>query len=113
MINITILINRVWFPADQSNKIAKAFTEFLKDNPPDKTIEKTLAIAVGSDEDGTLLTYGIFEIMKGMEKEALKRGTQQNLFMASKIDGLKYKVEIFLGLSEAFKILSLAAPEGA
>ena len=111
MIKITILINRVWFPAEQSSKIAKAFTEFLKDNPPDKSIEKTLAIAVGSDEDGTLLTYGIGEIMKGMEKEALKRSTQQNLFMASKIDGLKYKVEIFLDFSEAYKILGMTAPE--
>ena len=111
MIKITILINRVWFPAEQSNKIAKAFTEFLKDNPPDKSVEKTLVIAVGSDEDGTLLTYGIGEIMKGMEKEALKRSTQQNLFMATKIDGLKYKVEIFLDISEAYKILGMIAPE--
>ena len=111
MIKITILINRVWFPADQSNKIAKAFTEFLKDNPPDKSIEKTLVIAVGSDEDGTLLTYGIGEIMKGKEKEALKRSTQQNLFIASKINGLRYKIEIFLDFTEAYKILGMTAPD--
>ena len=111
MIKITILLNRMWWPADQSNKIAKAFTDFLKENPPDKSIEKTLVIAVGSDEDGTLLVYGIGEIMKGMEKEALKRSTQQNLFMASKVDGLKYKVEIFLDFTEAYKILGMTAPE--
>lgn len=46
-----------------------------------------------------------------MEKEALKRTTQQNLFMASKIDGLKYKVEIFLDFTEAYKILGLTPPE--
>lgn len=111
MIKITILVNRVWFPPDQSNKVAKAYVDFLKDNPPDKTIEKTIAIAVGSDEDGTVLTYGIGEIMKGMEKEALKRSTQQNLFMASKIHGLKYKIEIFLDFTEAYKILGMTAPE--
>ena len=91
MIKITLLVSRVWFPADQSNKIAKAYVEFLKDNPPDKSIEKTIAIAVGSDEDGTLLVYGIGEIMKGMEKEALKRSTQQNLFLALKWMGLNIK----------------------
>ena len=111
MIKITLLISRVWFPADQSSKVAKAYVDWLKDNPPDNSVDKTLAIAVGSDEDGTLLTYGIGEIMKGMEKEALKRSTQQNIFMASKVDGLKYKVEIFLDISEAYKILDMTAPE--
>ena len=46
-----------------------------------------------------------------MEKEALKRSTQQNLFIASKIDGLKYKVEIFLDFTEAYKILGMTAPK--
>jgi len=111
VIKITILVSRVWFPPDQSNKIAKAYVDFLKDTPPDKTIEKTIAIAVGSDEDGTLLVYGIGEIMKGKEKEALQRSTKQNLFMATKVDGLKYKVEVFLDFTEAYKILGMAAPE--
>ena len=111
MIKITLLISRVWFPADQSNKVAKAYVDWLKDNPPDNSVQKTLAIAVGSDEDGTLLIYGTGEIMKGMEKEALKQSTQQNIFLASKVDGLKYKVEVFLDLSEAYKILGMTAPD--
>jgi len=111
VIKITILVSRVWFPPDQSNKIAKSYIDFLKDTPPDKTIEKTLAIAVGSDDDGTLLVYGIGEIMKGKEKEALQRSTKQNLFMASKVDGLKYKVEVFLDFTEAYKILGMTAPD--
>ena len=111
MIKITIIASRVWFPPDQSNKVAKAYVDWLKDNPPDKTIEKTLVIAVGSDEDGTILTYGFGEIMKGMEKEALQRSTKQNIFMASKVDGLKYKVEVFLDFTEAYKILGMTAPE--
>ena len=111
MIKITLLISRLWFPADQSNKIAKSYVDWLKDNPPDKSIEKTIAIAVGSDDDGTLLCYGIGDIMKGKEKEALQRSTQQNIFLASKVDGLKYKVEVFLDTSEAYKILGMTAPE--
>jgi len=111
VIKITLLISRLWFPADQANKIAKAFVDWLKDNPPDKSIEKSIAIAIGSDDDGTLLSYGVGEIMKGKEKEALQRSTQQNVFLASKIDGLKYKVEIFLDFTEAYKILGMTAPE--
>jgi len=111
VIKITLLVSRVWFPPDQSSKVAKAYVDWLKDNPPDKTIEKTIVIAVGSDEDGTILTYGFGEIMKGKEKEALQRSTKQNLFMASKVDGLKYKVEIFLDFTEAYKILGMTAPD--
>ncbi len=49
--------------------------------------------------------------MKGKEKEALQRNTKQNLFMASKVDGLKYKSEILLDFKEAYKILGITAPE--
>jgi len=52
---ITILFNRVWFPPDQANKIAKSFVDWLKDNPPDKTVEKNLCIAISSDENGYIL----------------------------------------------------------
>ena len=65
---MTILLNRVWFPADQSSKIAKAFVDSLKEVPPDKTIEKSLAIFVGSEENGNVLAYGVGEIMNGKEK---------------------------------------------
>ena len=107
---ITILFNRVWFPPDQSNKIAKTFVDWLKDNPPDKTIEKNLCIAVSSDEEGYILVYGIGEIMKGKEKEALSETTRQNLYLASKIDGLRYKAEVFMDFTEAYKILGMAPP---
>jgi len=108
---ITILLNRLWFPPDQSNKVAKAYVDWLKDNPPDSTIEKTICIAVGSDENGSILTYGIGDVKKGKEKEALQNSTKQNLFMASKIEGLKYKVEVFMDFTEAYKILGMVPPE--
>ena len=108
---MTILLNRVWFPADQASKIGKAFIDSLKEFPPDNTIEKNLAIFTGSDENGTNIAYGVGEIMKGKEKEALQRNTKQNLFLASKVDGLKYKSEILLDFTESYKILGMAAPE--
>ena len=111
MLIITITINRVWFPPDQSHKIAQAYVDWLKETPPDPTIEKTLCVAIGSDENGTLLAYGIGEIKKGKEKEALMNTSKGNLFMASKIEGLKYKTEILMDFTEAYKILGMSAPE--
>lgn len=110
MLKITILFNRVWFPPDQANKIGKSFVDYLKENPPDHTIEKNLCIAISSDENGVILAYGIGEIMKGKEKEALMRNTQQNLFLASKIDGVRYKTDIFLDFKEAYKLIGMAPP---
>jgi hypothetical protein len=100
----------VWFPPDQANKIAKSYVDWLKDNPPDKTIEKTVCIAVSSSEDGDILVYGIGEIMKGKEKEALQNNTKQNLFLASKVDGLRYKTDIYMDFTEGYKILGMAPP---
>ena len=105
------MINRVWFPPDQSHKIAQAYIDWLKESPPDKTIEKTLCVAIGSDETGRLLAYGIGEIQKGKEQEALMLTSKGNLFMASKIEGLKYKSEILMDFTEAYKILGMSAPE--
>jgi hypothetical protein len=108
---MTILLNRVWFPADQSSKVAKAFVDALKDFPPDAAISKNTGIFVGSTEDGTVLAYGVDEITKGKEKEALVKTTAQNLLMASKIEGLRYKSEVLLDFKEAYKILGITAPE--
>jgi hypothetical protein len=69
-----------------------------------------LCIAITSDENGIILAYGISEVMKGKEKEALMRNTEQNLFLASKVDGLRYKTDILLDFTEAYKIINMAPP---
>jgi len=108
---LTLLLTRNWFPGAQSSKIAKRYVDWLKDNPPDNTIDKNLFIGVTSDESGNVLVYGVSEIMKGKEKEALQNVTKQNLFMASGVEGFKYKSEILLDFAEAYKILGMTAPE--
>ena len=108
---MTLIITRNWFPPDQSSKVAKRYVDWLKDNPPDNTLSKLLCIAVTSHEDGNVLVYGVSNIMEGKEKEVLQQITQQNLFMADGIDGFKYKSEIVLDFTEAYKILGMTAPE--
>ena len=102
---------RNWFPPAQADKIAKKFMDWLKDNPPDSSIDKNLGIGVTSDENGIILAVSLSVIMKGKEKEALELATKQNLFMAEGNVGFKYKSEIILDYPEAYKILGLTAPE--
>ena len=111
MIGLTLLLTRNWFPGNQSSKIAKRYVDWLKDNPPDPTVDKTLCILVTSHEDGNVLVYGVGQIGKGKEREALENATKQNLFMAAGIEGFKYKSEVVLDFTEAYKILGMTAPE--
>lgn len=108
---ITILFSRNWFPADQSNKVAKRYVDWLKDNPPDKTIETNIRIGLLSNEDGNVLAVSMADVMKGKEKEALQYVTKQSLFMAAGIEEFKYKSEIILDFKEGYKILNMTAPE--
>ena len=111
MVVITLLITRTYFPPDQGSKVGEKYIDWLKDNPPDKTVEKTLCIAVLSTEDGNITTLGIGEIGKGKEKEALAEATKQSLFLAREVEGFKYKIEVVLSFTEAYKIIGMTAPD--
>ena len=108
---MVLMFNQIMFPPQESNKVAKRYVEWMKDHPPDPSIEKTLCIGVRSTEDGNILAIGISETAKGKVQEALKLGTQQNLFLAAGVPGLKYKVDVMLDISEAYKLLGMTAPE--
>ena len=108
---MAILITRIWFPPNQSSKVAKRYVEWLKDNPPQPDVDKSLAIAVTTADTGEVMVYGIGQIGKGKEKEALINVTKQNLFMSAGIDNFRYKSEVTLDFTEAYKILGMSAPE--
>jgi len=108
---ITLIFTRSYFPPKQGSLVGEKYIDWLKNNPPDKSIEKTICIGVKSTEEGDTFVIGIGQIMKGKEKEALERITQQNLFMATEVEGFKAKSEIILDFTEAYKIIGMTAPE--
>lgn len=105
------MLNQVIFPPQESDKVAKSYVDWLKENPPDPSIEKTICIGIRSTEDGNIIAIGIGEIMKGKTQEALQNTTKGNLFMAARVPGLKYKSDVMLDFREAYKILGMTAPE--
>ena len=108
---MVLSFNKVMFPPDQSHKVAEAWSQWMKDNPPDPSLEKTICVGATSTEDGMVLAIGIGDIAKGKTKEALAHTTAQNLFMAGKVKGLRYKTDIILDISEAYKLLNMTAPD--
>ncbi|MFW9867597.1 MAG: hypothetical protein ACFFEN_15995 [Candidatus Thorarchaeota archaeon] len=111
MVVITLILTRTYFPTKLAAKVGKKYIEWLKDNPPDNTIEKNICIGVSSTEDGDTFVIGVGRIMKGKEQEALERITKQTVFMASEVEGLRAKNEIILDFTEAYKIIGMDAPE--
>ena len=108
---MVLMLNQVWFPPEQSDKVATRYIEWMKENPPDPTVEKTLCIGVRSTEDGHVLAIGIGDITKGKEKESLINATKGNLFLAAKIPGIRYETDLMLDFSEAYKVLGMTAPD--
>ena len=108
---MVLMINQVTFPPEESHKVGEAYAQWLKDNPPPVDIEKHLCIAVSSTENGDVLCIGVAEVKKGKVKEDLMYNTKQNLFLASKIKGLKYKTTPMMSYQEAYKVLGMSAPE--
>ena len=111
MVIITLLYNRVFYPPDQGSKVGKKYIEWMKDNPPDNAVDKNLCIATLSTEDGNIMNIGIGKIGKGKEKEALAEATRQDLFLAKEVEGLKFKVDIVLDFTEAYRIIGMDAPD--
>lgn len=100
-----------YYPPNQGAKVGKKFIEWLKDNPPDPSIDKNLCIGVKSTESGDIMVIGIGQVGKGKEKEALERASRQDFFLANEVEGFKYKIELILDYTEAYKIINMAAPD--
>ncbi len=111
MVIITLIFTRAYYPPNQGNKVGKKFIEWLKDNPPEPSIDKSLCIGVTSTEAGDIMVIGIGQVGNGKEKEAMERAARQNMFLANEIEGFKYKTELIMDYTEAYKIINMTAPE--
>jgi hypothetical protein len=93
----------------------KVIKKRIKNNPSSKDGNELLLHGWKNHkkftEDGNILAIGIADVAKGKVQESLKLGTEQNLFLAAGVPGLKYKIDVMLNYTEAYKILGMTAPE--
>jgi hypothetical protein len=106
-----LLYTRMTYPPNQGAKVGQKYIEWLKDNPPDPSIDKTLCIGVASTETGDIMAIGIGQVTKGKENEAMTRTARQNFWLANEVEGLKYKAELIMDYTEAYKIINMTAPD--
>ena len=108
---MVLILNEVSFPPDQAHKVGEVFIEWVKNHPPDPSIEKNICIAVYNNANGDVMVLGVGDVAKGKVKEDLIQITEQNLFMAQKIPGLKYNIRPVLSYQEAYKVIGMTAPD--
>ena len=108
---MVLILNEVSFPPDQAHKVGEVFTEWVKNHPPDPSIEKNICIAVYNNANGDVMVLGVGDVAKGKVKEDLIQITEQNLFMAQKIPGLKYNIRPVLSYQEAYRVIGMTAPD--
>ncbi|MFW9822676.1 MAG: hypothetical protein ACFFE4_07070 [Candidatus Thorarchaeota archaeon] len=106
-----MILTRAVYPLKMGPKAGKKYVDWVKDNPLDNSISKTLSIGVGSTEDGDIMVVGISQIMPGKEKDALELAAKQNVFLSTEVEGLKIKSEVIWELAEAYKIIGMTGPD--
>ena len=106
---MVLIITTAWYPPGKANEAGKKFLEVFKKYPPDPSIDKTITLAVKMTKED-IKVIGISEVVKGKYEEALARITKSNQEYTS-IEGFRYKMETFMDISEAMKIIGMKAPE--
>ncbi|MFX0081209.1 MAG: hypothetical protein ACFE94_05595 [Candidatus Hodarchaeota archaeon] len=100
---------KTWFPPHKAEEVAGVYTEELKNYPPDRSLGKSLATAIRSDENG-LVSIEIFEAKEGKLEDSLNH--YQNVqIMYHKIEGFKYEIDVWRTPVEAMALLGMKLPE--
>ncbi len=106
---MVLLVATVIFPHSKSSKVAKKGIEMIKKYPDDPSLGKDLALGVKSTIDGMKVIF-IGDIEKGKVEEYMANVAKQYQEYALEIEGVKYQLEIFLDMAEAYKILGMEPP---
>lgn len=98
-----------WFPPHKTEEVAKGAMEELKNNPPDRSLGKSLATALKSNENG-IASIEIIEVKEGKLEENLTHYSNA-LVMYHNIEGFRYKIEVWSTMVEAMGMLGMKPPE--
>lgn len=100
---------KTWFPPHKSEEVAKVYLEELKNFPPDRSLGKSLATAIRSNEKG-IMSIEIFDVKEGKLEESINH--YQNVqIMYHKIEGFNYEIEVWRTPVEAMALLGMKPPE--
>jgi len=98
-----------WFPTNKAVEVANRYLEERKKYPRDRSLGKIVVEAIKPSENG-IMTIGIMDVKEGKLEEAILR--QQNIqVMYHKIEGYRYKIDVWWNPAEALAMIGMKAPE--
>ena len=106
---MVVIVVTFLFPHAKSPQVAKKNIEMIQKYPSDPSISKTACLAANPTLDG-MKVLAMIEVAKGKVSEAIDRLGKQYQEFALEIEGLKYQMETYMSIAEAYKLLSMEPP---
>ena len=106
---MVLLVATVVFPHAKSSKVAKKNIEMIKKYPSDASIGEGIALGVKATTEGMQVLF-VGDVKKGKVEEYMLRMAKQYQEYALEIEGLKYQIDTYFDVAEAYKILGMEPP---
>lgn len=107
---MVLVLSTTRFPISKAKEVSKRYIEVSKEFPPDKSLSKDIlrlaARVTGNEIEG----IGLSEVKEGKYEEFLKRTMMMQLRYAD-IEGIKFKVDLFLSGVKALPLVGFEMPE--
>ena len=99
------------FPADQAEKVSKAYLKVMKEDRAAMRpfAKEIIPNAVKATEEG-MTTIGVFDVKEGKLEECLAL-QQKQLVTYHDIPGFRYWMEVRFNVVEAIEMLGMKVPE--
>ncbi|MHA2400795.1 MAG: hypothetical protein ACXADU_18145 [Promethearchaeota archaeon] len=104
------LVAFLWWPPDSTPEMVKIAIEAAKKFPPDDSLGEILVPnAIGSNKEG-IISLNVSLVKEGKLEESINRA-RANINMFSSVPGLRYSIETWATLEEAYGSIGLTPPE--
>lgn len=111
VIILVIVMVTVWIPHNKAQKAGEVFIEASKKYPGDRSLSKELLNnAICATKEG-YKAVSADEIKEGKLVEFLAQLNKLLLYITERIEGYKYKIEIYSTIFEAMDVIGLKPPQ--
>jgi len=104
------LVAFLWWPAESTPQMIKIAIEAAKKFPPDDNLgENLVSNAIGSNKEG-IISLNVTLVKEGKLEESINRA-RANINMFLSVPGLRYSIETWATVEEAYGSIGLTPPE--
>ncbi len=107
---MVLILSTTRFPVSKAKEVSERFLEVTKKFPSDRALEKQILRLAGRITGDEIEVISVTEVKEGKYDEYLELTTKLQLMYAD-IEGIKFKVDLFLSGVKALALIGLEMPE--